>query len=234
VRLQREVFNLPEIEISPVRHLVVTNHAGGFTLGAFVNDKLVGFVLSVPAVLYGERALYSHMTAVSSEFQGEGIGAKLKWAQREEALNEGIKLIKWTFEPAKARNAYFNLEKLGAIAVEYQPNFYGTDYPNGTAYGEIGIPSDRLFAIWRLEDEKVERLSKGEVFSDVTIEDERIYIPSNWQNLLQSDRAQALETLTRIRNDFENAFGRGLVAGGFVRDAEKPYYRMFYENKQPL
>ena len=40
VALQREVFVLPDIELSPVRHLVVTKHAGGFTLGAYKDDEL--------------------------------------------------------------------------------------------------------------------------------------------------------------------------------------------------
>ncbi|MCV4755041.1 GNAT family N-acetyltransferase, partial [Escherichia coli] len=75
VDLQRQVFTLPEVEISPVRHFVVTKNAGGFTLGAFAEGELIGFVLSVPAFLRGERAFYSHMTAVRADYQGSGIGA---------------------------------------------------------------------------------------------------------------------------------------------------------------
>ena len=77
-RLQREVFALPELEVSPVRHLVVTKHAGGFTLGAFDGEKLVGFVLSVPGFDGGERFFYSHMAAVSADYQSLGIGATIK------------------------------------------------------------------------------------------------------------------------------------------------------------
>ncbi|HEX3100427.1 MAG TPA: hypothetical protein VHQ01_01470, partial [Pyrinomonadaceae bacterium] len=62
VQLQREAFALPEVELSPVRHFVVTRNAGGFTLGAYAGDRLAGFVLSVPAFQRGERAYYSHMT----------------------------------------------------------------------------------------------------------------------------------------------------------------------------
>ena len=85
VDLQREVFALPEVELSPVRHFVVTKNAGGFTLGAFDGDRLAGYVLSVPAFLRGEKAFYSHMTGVRSEYQSLGVGARLKWAQRERA-----------------------------------------------------------------------------------------------------------------------------------------------------
>ena len=50
VQLQREVFGLPDLEISPRRHLIVTTQAGGWALGAFMEGKLVGFVLHLPAV----------------------------------------------------------------------------------------------------------------------------------------------------------------------------------------
>src|SRR5262249_14543561 len=120
VQLQRDVFALPESELSPVRHLVVTKNAGGFSLGAWDGHRLAGVTLSVPANISGRRAYYSHMTGVRTEYQAHGIGARLKWAQRQRALSEGIDYIRWTFEPVKARNAYFNLEKLGATAREYK------------------------------------------------------------------------------------------------------------------
>src|SRR5204863_3915121 len=89
VSLQREVFGLPDIEISPRRHLIVSRQAGGWTLGAFVAAKLVGFVHHLVAVQNGEIAGYSHMTAVALDYQNKGVGALLKWAQRERALSEG-------------------------------------------------------------------------------------------------------------------------------------------------
>src|SRR5215212_736458 len=147
VALQKEVFASPDLEISPVRHLIVTMHAGGWTLGAFADGKLVGFVLSVPMFRGTERAFYSHMTAVRKEFQNYGIGARLKWAQRTRALQEGINYIKWTYQPVQARNAFFNLERLGVTIKTYMPNFYGTDYSTSAEQNEIiGLDSDRLYA----------------------------------------------------------------------------------------
>ena len=86
VDLQREVFALPEIELSPVRHFVVTKNAGGFILGAWSDTELVGFVLSVPAFLRDEKAFYSHMTAVRADFQSQGVGGQLKWAAARPGL----------------------------------------------------------------------------------------------------------------------------------------------------
>jgi len=226
VDLQRQVFALPEIEISPVRHFVVTRNAGGFALGAFASGELIGFVLSVPAFLRGEKAFYSHMTAVGADFQGSGVGARLKWAQRMRALAEGVKVIKWTFEPVKARNAHFNLEKLGAIVTEFQENFYGTDY--STAPGEkIGLASDRLFAEWHLDGEKVMRLADGETFVESAEAVRRIGIPANWNELVNLDPTAALAEQIRVRSEFQEAFAGGLIGRGFVRDGLTPGFLLY-------
>ena len=225
VQLQRDVFALPEIEISPVRHLIVTAHAGGFTLGAYVENRLVGFVLSVPAVLYGEKAFYSHMTAVLKEFQSYGIGAKLKWAQREKALQDGVRFIKWTYQPVFARNAFFNLEKLGVIIKHYEPNFYGTDYPSPDL--DLGLDSDRLFAEWHLEGEKVKALAKNEKYIETAEAKLAIEIPNNWNELVKNDLAKAIAEQNRIKNEFQQAFAEGLVCKGFVRDEVSPKYLLY-------
>src|SRR6185503_8208634 len=88
-RLQREVFGLPDLEISPRRHLIVSHRAGGWTLGAFVDGKLIGFVHHLAAVKENYIFGYSHMMAVAAEFQNQGVGAQLKWAQRARAISEG-------------------------------------------------------------------------------------------------------------------------------------------------
>jgi len=227
VSLQREVFALPEIEISPVRHFIVTRNAGGFTLGAFDRGQLIGFVLSVPAYLRGSRAFYSHMTAVRAGSQGSGIGAQLKWAQRERALREGVKLIKWTFEPTKARNAYFNLEKLGAVVRDYAENFYGTDYATAPEQSEIGLASDRLFAEWELESEKVTAFANGSTYVETRTPAASINIPVDWYGLVAKDVKTALNEQIRIRGEFQSALSRNLICRGFERSGTTPKFLLF-------
>jgi predicted GNAT superfamily acetyltransferase len=229
VQLQRDVFALPEVELSPVRHFIVTKNAGGFTLGAYDGARLAGFVLSVPAFLRGEQAFYSHMTGVRPEYQSHGIGARLKWAQRERALSDGVNHIKWTFEPIKARNAYFNLEKLGAVVLEYQPNFYGTDYGTAPeiAGQKFGLASDRLFAEWDLKSPKVEALAAGEGFVEAREPDAKIEIMNDWLALVETDPRAALAEQMRIRGEFEAAFAEGMVGRGFRRDDERPTYLLY-------
>lgn len=228
VNLQREVFDLPDVELSPVRHFVVTRNAGGFTLGAFDGDRLAGYVLSVPAFLRGEKAFYSHMTGVRGEYQSTGIGRRLKWAQRERALELGVRFIKWTFEPVKARNGYFNLEKLGAIVTEYERNFYGTDYAVSPESGkQIGLQSDRLFAEWHLDSEKVRTLAAGDTWTETRSPEAEVEVRNDWSELVADDPAAALNLQLRVRADFEAAIGSGLHAAAFRRDDVAPKYLMF-------
>ncbi len=228
VDLQREVFATPDLENSPVRHLIVTKCAGGFTLGAFDGEKMVGFVLSVPGFKSENRFFYSHMTAVDKNYQNLGIGAKLKWAQRERSLQEGINYIKWTFQPVQARNAFFNLERLGATIQIYAPNFYGTDYSTSAEQDSVrGVDSDRLFADWHLDSPKVTALSKGENFEEKKESARTIEIPNDWNKLVVEKTAKAIAEQDRIKREFQTAFAEGLIAKGFERSETNPRYLLY-------
>lgn len=230
VHLQREVFGLPDLEISPRRHLIVSHEAGGWTLGAFVEGKLVGFVLHLAAVRGTEIFGYSHMMAVAAEYQNRGLGARLKWAQRARALAEGRDFIKWTFEPMRARNAHFNLNRLGVVVRGYAVNFYGTDYVTNLAEkaaGVSGMDSDRLFASWELRSPRVAALAAGA--EDSLSEPERtIEIPADYSALLKSDPAAGKREMLRVRAEFLQALKDGLVCRAFERHPARPAY-LFYE-----
>ena len=231
IRLQREVFGLPDLEISPRRHLIVSSQAGGWTLGAFIEEKLVGFVHHLAAVRGDEIFGYSHMMAVAAEYQNQRIGARLKWAQRARALSEGRDFIKWTFEPTRARNAYFNLNRLGVVVREYGVNFYGTDYvtnPAEKAAGVSGMDSDRVFASWELRSPRVEALAADAEHSLAAEPDRTIEIPADYSALLKSDPAAGKREQLRAREEFFNAFVDGGVCRAVAWDARRPRY-LFYE-----
>ena len=230
IRLQREVFGLPDLEISPRRHLIVSRQAGGWTLGAFAGERLVGFVHHLVAVRGGAEIFgYSHMMAVDPAFQNQGIGARLKWSQRERALQEGRNFIKWTWDPMQARNAHFNLNRLGVTAGDYATNFYGTDYatsPLLTNAEPAGIDSDRLFADWQLKSPRVIGLASGAAPPE-TLQVKpaaMIGIPVNWTQLCRENPVQAKQERLRVRSEFQSAFAAGLVVAGFERSAEQPRY----------
>lgn len=233
VRLQLEVFGLPDLEISPRRHLIVSRQAGGWTLGAFVDERLVGFVHHLAGVRGSEVFGYSHMMAVDPAYQNKGVGARLKWSQRERAIQEGRSFIRWTWDPMQARNAYFNLNRLGVTVSSYAENFYGTDYvtsPSLTGAEPAGIDSDRLFAHWQLQSRRVTDLANGAAASDVTVPikpEAMIDIPANWTKLCKENPCQAKQEQLRVRHEFQKAFASGLIAASFERSVEQPRYLLY-------
>jgi predicted GNAT superfamily acetyltransferase len=232
IQLQRDVFGLPDLEISPRRHLIVSREAGGWTLAAFNEERLVGFVHHLAAVRGNEIFGYSHMMAVASDFQNRGVGAQLKWAQRARALAEGRDFIKWTFEPLRARNAHFNLNRLGVVIRDYALNFYGTDYvtnPLEKAAGAAGMDSDRLFANWQLNSTRVEALASGRELPLET-PDAVIEIPGDYSALLKADPGNAKREQLRVREEFLAALRTGLVCKAFERDLIRPRY-LFYRER---
>jgi predicted GNAT superfamily acetyltransferase len=124
--------------------------AGNYVAGAFDGPRLVGACVGffgAPA----QAALHSHIAGVSAAAPGRGVGFALKLHQRAWALERGVSTITWTFDPLVSRNAHVNLVKLGAVAEEYLPDFYGgmRDGING------GDETDRLLVRWDLAAPKV-------------------------------------------------------------------------------
>jgi predicted GNAT superfamily acetyltransferase len=233
VRLQREVFHMPDLELSPRRHLIVSRLAGGWILGAFkASGELVGFVHHLVAVRAEEIIGYSHMMAVSAEYQNRGLGARLKWAQRARALEEGRNFIRWTFEPMQARNAHFNLNRLGVCIRSYSVNFYGWDAgTEAYAHGEqFNIDSDRLIAQWELRTPRVEQLARGVRAEHASAPVAGIEIPADWNRLRREDGLAAQSELLRVRSEFQAHFAAGLVCAGFERDGARPCYLFFRES----
>jgi predicted GNAT superfamily acetyltransferase len=131
-------------------------HAGSYVAGAFAGTRLVGasagFFTAPP-----DPGLHSHITGVAPGGQHRGVGFALKVHQRAWALARGITVVAWTFDPLVARNAWFNLAKLGARPTAYLEDFYGpmTDAINA------GMASDRLLVTWRLDDPAVAAACAG-------------------------------------------------------------------------
>src|SRR5437868_8646896 len=154
VALQKEVWNFTDAELVPLRMFVVADKVGGQVMGAFEGNVMVGFALSVPGTRTGHVYLHSHMLAVRKDHRNSGLGRRLKMLQREDALSRGIELIEWTFDPLEIKNAYLNIEKLGAIARRYNINQYGITSSPLQGF----LPTDRLVAEWWLRSRRVESL----------------------------------------------------------------------------
>jgi predicted GNAT superfamily acetyltransferase len=217
VALQKEVWTFADAELVPLRMFVVADKVGGQVMGAFNGEAMVGFALSVPGTRSGHIYLHSHMLAVRKDHRNSGLGRRLKLMQREDALARGIELIEWTFDPLEIKNAYLNLEKLGAIVRRYNINQYGiTSSPL-----QGGLPSDRLIAEWWLKSKRVETLlatgKKPPIVSGSSIEvPAQIY---DWKAAPET-RGKAQQVQERNREQFLRAFSHGIAVLGYDRDAE--------------
>ena len=217
VALQKEVWNFTDAELVPLRMFVVADKVGGQVLGAFNGNDMVGFALAVPGMRSGHPYLHSHMLAVRQEYRNAGLGRRLKLLQREEALTRGIELIEWTFDPLEIKNAYLNIERLGAIARRYNINQYGiTSSPL-----QGGLPSDRLIAEWWLKSKRVETLlatGKNPPFKRAL----EIAVPAqiyDWKAAPET-RSKAQQVQERNREQFLRAFSDKLAVLGYERDPQ--------------
>jgi predicted GNAT superfamily acetyltransferase len=191
---------------------------------------MVGFVHHMIAVRESDEIIgYSHMMAVAKDYQNKGVGAKLKWAQRARALDEGRTFIKWTWDPMQARNAHFNLNRLGVTVSSYGINFYGTDYitmPHEEVRS-VSLDSDRLFADWQLDSRRVTQLAEGSTRELDPAPVATIEIPPDWSALITRDATAARREQLRVRREFEEAFKSGLICAGFARDQAHPRYLLY-------
>lgn len=221
--LQKAVWGGDDLDVVPLPLFVVAAETGGQVLGAFQESgRMIGFTLALAAVREGRPFLHSHMTAVLPEYQNRGIGRQLKLFQREDAVRRGLDLVEWTFDPLELRNAHFNLVRLGAIVRRFLPNCYGvTSSPL-----HAGLPTDRLVAEWWLGSARVECAMAGKMQSGPTPRKDvvRVTVPQNIADLKRSQPAEAIRVQGRIREQFQEWFGRRYAATGLERDDDGGSY----------
>jgi len=146
VELQAETWGASFREAVPATILKVSQRLGGVTAGAFADDgTLLGFVFGMTGLERGAIVHWSDMLAVRAGMQNHGIGRRLKEFQREAVRALGVTRMYWTYDPLVARNAHFNLNRLGARVSEYVPDMYGAD--TGSAM-HSGFGTDRFIIVW--------------------------------------------------------------------------------------
>ncbi|MBO0720294.1 MAG: GNAT family N-acetyltransferase [Blastocatellia bacterium] len=216
IELQRRIWQYDSLDLTPVRSFVIAGRSGGFTLGAFDGSgKLAGFAHALPA--FDEKLnpyYYSNMLAIDERLQNAGLGMRLKLAQREHALQRGISLMAWTFDPLQSRNAYLNIHKLGGIVRKYLVNFYGH---SSTSPLHRGLDTDRLFVEWWVGSERVPAALSGERRNDEP--EAAIEIPRGIDEIKKRDFEEARRWQLKIRQEFQGFLADGLICAGFAADA---------------
>lgn len=251
VGLQRAVWG--QGEITSTLQLIATVHAGGTLHVAEAPDgEIVGFAYGFVGIREGIPHLHSDLLAVLPEHRGQGLGLRLKWAQRGTALARGLSLINWTFDPLQARNANLNLRRLGGVAAVFFPNLYGAT----TSPLHHQLPTDRLEIRWELNAPRVETLAReaapagdapvpshprinevewraGSPVSsaprlDLDSPQLLLEIPVGWDGLCRDSAQLAAQWQGTVREALSTYLGRGYEATDFVLTREGDRRRALY------
>jgi predicted GNAT superfamily acetyltransferase len=187
---------------------------GGHVLGAFTAEgKLVGFVASMPA-WHGRRRYYHSLAlGVLPAHENRGLGRALKLEQRKAALRAGIDCIEWTYDPLRSKNAFFNIERLGAVARRYSPDHYG----QVQSRLQQGLPSDRLVVEWWLKSPRVKRALDGKSPRRTTRKPAaEVAVPADFTALAETQPAEARRLQLAAREQLQRHFARKLAITGFA------------------
>lgn len=238
----------------PVHQTLTAIKNGGLIIGAFDEEKLVGFSYGFAGYQNKEAYLCSHMLGIHPDYQLQGIGKKLKEEQLIVAKEMGYKLITWTFDPLESRNAYLNVSKLYGIVDTYIENCYG----EMTGGINAGLPTDRLQIEWWITSERVEEkwMPSNIVFDNpfqtilseqdqpVLLEPDsfeptgqgyEVPILQQFQEMKKISPETALQWRLQIRKIMQTLFSKDytLVA---VRKTDEPvnYYQFVHKTTIPL
>ena len=180
-------------EVVPFDLGLAVLHVGAYCSAAYDSDEMVAASFGFRGVFNGKDILHSHVTG---SFQ-PGAGYELKQHQFNWAKHEGLTGITWSFDPLVRRNCVFNFDKLGATAVEYLPNFYGTMTDEINA----GDDSDRLFVYWDL--------AQGRADGNVSPDAISVEIPEDVEALRRTDLAAAKVWRVKTRETLEPLMAKG-------------------------
>jgi predicted GNAT superfamily acetyltransferase len=220
VRLQQEIWGFRDVELLPLRLFVVASKIGGQVLGAFEAGKLIAFCLCIPGLKPGGKYYFhSHMLGVLPAYRNTGLGRKLKLKQREYALASGVDLIEWTFDPLEIKNAFFNIERLGAVVRRYVHNQYGTT----SSHLHGGLPTDRLVAEWWIQSPRVEAFCSGNQFERPSTQ-AAVTVQADIAEIRQHDARTAREIQAFIGAQFDIHFRAGLAVIGFQKTHDAGTY----------
>jgi len=208
-------------------------HIGGLLIGAWDKDTMVGFCVASVGKRDGKWVLWSDMAGVHPDYQGHGIGYDLKHHQRKWAQEEGFGEIRWTFDPMRRGNAFFNFHRLGATSRNYHHAFYGEMQDSINR----GLPADRLEAIWQITDNPrpkptiiqdsplaVSVDDNSVSLKQVDAEQVRIQIPYDLNTLKQNSPHLARQWQDAVREAFTYYFVNGYTAFDFHRENTRCWY----------
>lgn len=253
-RLQKLIWGFEDLSVVPHHLIITTLKSGGLLLGAYEDERMIGFVYGFPGFFFEEGKIKpkhcSLMAGVLPEQRFRGVGYELKLKQRELVLAQGLDLITWTFDPLQSANAHFNFSKLGVICRRYERDLYGTlrdelnrDLPTDRFHVEWWIQSPRVIS--RLErkrqlkpPEELPRVNRTEVKDgllvnigyDLELEAEGLLveIPRDINRLKAEDLELAQRWRLETRQIFEHYLGQDYMVSEFFTIEQQGRPRSLY------
>ncbi|MFY9556432.1 MAG: hypothetical protein WAV47_17090 [Blastocatellia bacterium] len=229
VELERAVWKDDDLGIMPVRLYMISKACNAPTIGAFDSSgRLVGFVHTMIALMSGHVVYHSHLAAVVEDLRHKDIGFRMKLAQRQHAVDAGVPLITWTFDPLQSRNAHLNINKLGAVIRRYEVNYYSEGL--STVF-DSGVPSDRVFAEWWVSSPHVESVLAGK---SVQVEGEvqSVVMRENINEVRAHSIDEHRKWRLRVREGFQSKLADNLIVRGFEREAGTSRYLFASDDPQ--
>lgn len=226
--LQKEVWGIDEREITPLTQLVAAKAVGGQVIGAYADGAMVGFVYGFLGLEHGRTVHHSHMLAVLPPYRNRDVGYRLKLAQRERVLGQGIDRVTWTFDPLQSLNAHFNIGKLGVVSDAYKVDFYGE-----TTSFLHRMGTDRLWVTWLLDSSRVRSRLRDETRADrlparrpsgLDGQQAFIEIPADINAIQREDPELAARWRDATRRAFLAALEAGFLVEDFTRDGSLGVY----------
>lgn len=237
----------------PVHQTVTAIRNGGLIVGAFHDEKLVGFSYSFPGFLNGKVYLCSHALGIHPDYRVKGIGYQLKERQKSEARKLGYDMLTWTYDPLESRNAYLNLTKLRSVCNTYIVNSYG----EGKDELNNGLPTDRFKVEWWINSDHVEKPSsfkvdKSNAFQvpyqegegglprlgnmDLPFSAEQIVVPvpAFFQQMKKEDMGLAIDWRMKTRSIFQQLFNAGYTAVSLIRHEDAPVHHYLFVKRSEL
>lgn len=262
IELQDQICDDSRFDV-PLSSLIDFARNGGQLIGAFDGQLLVGFLIAFlgtdsrdphrPAM--ANLKLVLDRVGVHPDYRNVGLATQMALRLRDISIKQGIRLTTYAYDPLNSREANLLIRKLGAIAKNYMPDYYGirddllqTDCMIAEWWVTHNRVEERLFGnrgnltldqyleadtpiinptyINGSEDNQVKPYAEG-----VTIPEKSmmlVEIPTDFPAIGLTNPTLAAEWQYHIRDVFLTIMANGFVATDFLYETYENRQRAFY------
>lgn len=237
LELEERIWDLsPDVLMADAVHCITLADAGNGYFAAYSGGLMVGMAEAVFGRRNATWVVELVALGVAPGCTGRGIATALLNHIRRWALQSGISVITFHFDPLVRENAHLYLTKFGGIITEYRRELFGP--MRGINASDV---TDRVLVTWQLDaDNQTEATSAAESEPVLVIGDEfepvvrrgnstlqRIEIPRSIYELRRASPELALQWRFALRSVMEPMVAQGarfrnFSGVGYVFEVEQP------------